>query len=143
MPDLPQTLSAWVVTPSGRRDSAWLVHWSSCCLHNWFMGKSRHYRSQALGIFLCFLLHTQQGRLPLSSYVANTVKWVEAGERDKLSRLFTVWHQPFGPYLTSTSVLSKVLYQTNKYLPSHSHIPLYFPSFISPSRMPMLFSPEP
>lgn len=47
----PQTLSAWVVTPSGRRHPAWLVRWSSCNFYNWLRGESSHYASQALRIF--------------------------------------------------------------------------------------------
>lgn len=70
----PQTLSAWVVTPPGRRDPAWLVHWSSCSLYNWLMGESSHYSSQAFRIFLCFLLHAQQETLPLSSCAAFLVR---------------------------------------------------------------------
>ncbi|KAI5931603.1 Gametocyte-specific factor 1 [Manis javanica] len=34
------------------------------------MGESSHYSSQALSVFLCFLLHTQQWRLPHSSCAA-------------------------------------------------------------------------
>lgn len=79
-----QTLSAWVVTPCGRRNSGWLVHKSSCCLCNWLMGNSSHYGSRPFLAPLCFLLHTQQRRLPLSESFGRAVKWVVAEKRTGL-----------------------------------------------------------
>lgn len=127
----PQTLSAWVVTPSGRRDPAWLVRWSSCCLYNWLMGESSHYSSQALSVFLCFLLHTQQWRLPHSSCAAFLVRLWSGwrwGRRIGFQSC-SVWHQSFWPY-PSTSILYKTPYQTKIDHPSPTHLytfPLLYP----------------